>query len=286
MFALSRPRIFTGSSHSPCRVRFPFSWTAPKPAPVLDLRETRLGDLLRAAAQVRYYRRSGVEPLEPGLAPAVQLRRMPRVELEYFLRHPEDFYNWGSPAKNLRALDCPLRNLGRIAVLQTGFRETEAIQVFAGPRMADLQNFNPETLAGPAAKLRMLAEVVLKGRFVLPAIQYAVLPFTGLKHGCLRDEDRDLLWRAFKVPVFEQFRGFSNELLAWECEAHQGLHIVADNVIFEPAPGGDLLATCLNSGEYTLIKLATEMSGRVDSTVCGCNLATPRLVEVGLSCCA
>ena len=71
-------------------------------------------------------------------------------------------------------------------------------------------------------------------------------------------------------------------MLAWECEAHQGLHIANDNVIFEPSPEGDLLVTCLSSTEYTLIKLATEMSGRMDNTVCGCNLETPRLVEVGL----
>jgi hypothetical protein len=37
--------------------------------------------------------------------------------------------------------------------------------------------------------------------------------------------DREQLWRAFRVPLFEQIIGPNGERLAAECEAHDGLHI-------------------------------------------------------------
>jgi len=37
-------------------------------------------------------------------------------------------------------------------------------------------------------------------------------------------EQRQQLWSAFRVPVFEQIIGENGALLAAECEAHSGLH--------------------------------------------------------------
>jgi len=36
--------------------------------------------------------------------------------------------------------------------------------------------------------------------------------------GLLRDAERDALWRDFEVPVFEEVRGFDDELLAWSAK--------------------------------------------------------------------
>jgi hypothetical protein len=41
----------------------------------------------------------------------------------------------------------------------------------------------------------------------------------------LSETDRDILWAAFRVPVFEQVIGKSGKRLAAECEAHDGLHV-------------------------------------------------------------
>ncbi|MCC6391706.1 MAG: hypothetical protein IT167_13995 [Bryobacterales bacterium] len=143
----------------------------------------------------------------------------------------------------------------------------------------ELEEFAPESLAGPASRLRSLAEAVMEGRMKVGSLRSAVIAFTGLRHGCLRQEDRDLLWKAFQAPVFEQFRGFSQELLAWECEAHDGLHIQGDNAIFEMAPrDSELLLTCLSCPEYTLLRVGTEMTARVVKRPCGCGEASPRLM--------
>lgn len=258
-----------------------FPWSrqrpAPAPAPPGDQREDRIAALLGAAGRIRYYRRRGLEPFDTNLSPPERLAVMPLVELEYFLRNPEDFYNWGTIVNPLRPLESPLANPGRVAVLEVGFRQSSTVQVFTGARLAELQLFDPETLAGPVNKLRTMASAAGKGRFLLPSLRNGIIPFTGLKYGFLSAEDRALFTKAFRAPVFEQFRGFSNELLAAECESHDGLHLLPENAIFETTPSGELLATCLSSPEYTLIRLATDLFGRLETGPCACGRTGLRL---------
>ena len=57
----------------------------------------------------------------------------------------------------------------------------------------------------------------------------------------LSEADRDILWDAFRVPVFEQVIGKSGKRLAAECEAHDGLHMESpalplENEIVEDTP--------------------------------------------------
>ena len=57
----------------------------------------------------------------------------------------------------------------------------------------------------------------------------------------MSEADRDTLWAAFRVPVFEQVIGRSGKRLAAECEAHDGLHIESaalplENECVEDAP--------------------------------------------------
>lgn len=69
----------------------------------------------------------------------------------------------------------------------------------------------------------------------------------------LTREQRDMLWACFEVPVFEQVLSASGALLAWECEAHDGLHVVRE------WPGMD---------KASLVR-----------TRCECGLESPRLPE-------
>jgi hypothetical protein len=41
------------------------------------------------------------------------------------------------------------------------------------------------------------------------------------------------LWQAFRVPVFEQIIGRAGELLAAECDAHDGLHVLSPKLDVE-----------------------------------------------------
>ncbi len=67
-------------------------------------------------------------------------------------------------------------------------------------------------------------------------------------------EQRQQLWRAFRVPVFEQVIGEHGVLLAAECEAHAGLHI--------ESPRFDV------------------GSREIENALCGCGRQTPRLKTV------
>jgi hypothetical protein len=257
-------------------------WKTKSRRPPRSTRLSKLDQVLEMAAQSGYYRRRRIAL--PESAPAGEqslstyLEALPRVELKTFLSHPVEFYNWNHSPRPLRPLECPLRHTGRTALLSDGFEEVTATQTFAYHTFDELEDFQPDSLAGPVNRLLGLAEAVLAGRLHLNSLTSAIVVFSGLKHGCLKNEDRDLLWRAFQLPVFEQFRGFSMELLAWECEAHDGLHINADNAIFENARDGELLLTCLDSPEYAVLRVGTEMSAEIVMEPCGCGQTAPRLV--------
>ena len=55
-----------------------------------------------------------------------------------------------------------------------------------------------------------------------------MVAFTYQGQAGLSGDDRDLFWDSFGVPVFEQHLSPDNQLLAMECDAHAGLHVMGD----------------------------------------------------------
>ena len=60
----------------------------------------------------------------------------------------------------------------------------------------------------------------------------------------MTDADRECLWWAFRVPVFEQVIGKSGKLLAAECEAHDGLHVASPDRPLHGEALDDSLCPC------------------------------------------
>src|SRR5437870_1306995 len=60
-------------------------------------------------------------------------------------------------------------------------------------------------LAAAVPVLRAMAEDLESGSMALPRVEAAIIAFTGICHGELTVLERDLFWRVFQVPVFEQF---------------------------------------------------------------------------------
>ena len=89
-------------------------------------------------------------------------------------------------------------------------------------------------VAGTADLLRHLANAVESGSLTLPPIEAAVIVLTGIAHGELTVLERDLFWRVFQVPVFEQLLSPDGCILAMECDAHEGLHLIEQDA---PLPG-------------------------------------------------
>ncbi len=113
----------------------------------------------------------------------------------------------------------PMDPAPRTAVLARGFRPGKQVRVFPNGWNRQAARFEPASIAAPFSELLRLAELGVR-------LQHSVIALTYEGQAGLSSDDRDLLWRSFGVPVFEQRLGRHNELLAAECEAHAGLHVV------------------------------------------------------------
>lgn len=83
----------------------------------------------------------------------------------------------------------------------------------------EVAKFEPAAIAGTFQQFQDLMG------WRIPSLTHAVIVLTGPGGRRLIEQEREQLWRAFHVPVFEQVIGPRGELLAAECEAHDGLHV-------------------------------------------------------------
>lgn len=113
----------------------------------------------------------------------------------------------------------PIDPAPRTAILAAGFRETRLVHTFPQGWNERARRFHPASVAGPLDRLQAM-------RDAWPIAQ-AVVVFTYAGAPGLTEHDRDSLWKAFGVPVFEQYLSPKNRLLASECDAHCGLHVVS-----------------------------------------------------------
>jgi hypothetical protein len=263
----------------------------PRPArgPAED-RGSKLRAVLLAALDTRFYRpllesvalstRASIAGLRDAEA---ALTRLPRACPPGQGIGSRALLNAGEPRAPLRDLYWPLPPPDRTAVLMEGFRESRTVKVFVDEERSELTRFAPQALAGPVSALRKLAESANDRTMRIPRPAHSVIVFSMLPQAFLSEEARDLLWRVFKVPLFVQILSPSCEVLAWECEAHEGYHVARESAIFETdcADGEpELLVTSLVDRRRPVLRMATGMSGRVTHTTCDCGQAGPRLVEV------
>jgi hypothetical protein len=109
----------------------------------------------------------------------------------------------------------------------------------------DAAKFVPQAIAADLPQLEALAGVV--------SVTHSIIVFRDEEEPRLTQGERDRLWQAFRVPVFEQMIGEDGTLLAGECEAHNGLHIESSR---------------FSAGDR-----------EIDATPCGCGRTEPRLVS-------
>ncbi len=113
----------------------------------------------------------------------------------------------------------PMNPAPRTAILAPGFQATRTARVFPQGWDERAERFQPQSIAAPIEELRRLALRNLR-------LEHAVIALTREGEEGLSNADRELFWRAFGVPVFEQLLDADNGLLATECDAHSGLHVV------------------------------------------------------------
>ncbi len=188
--------------------------------------------------------RQGHDAALPALLPSRKFRsarasRIPRVVVRIKLSERRLRTHPWSRSRAI-PVDGPWQARARMAVLSPWFRVNGGARVFFHASPHALRRYRPGALAGPVTELRRLAERVLAGEIDLPSLELGVLAFTGPGRTPLTEADRELFWRAFQVPVFEQHRGPQGDLLATECEAHCGLHLVREASAAD-WPGAEIL---------------------------------------------
>jgi phenylacetate-coenzyme A ligase PaaK-like adenylate-forming protein len=87
-----------------------------------------------------------------------------------------------------------------------------------------MQAWAPEAIVAPLEIALSLAEKRLGGLVDLSNLTAAVV-LTDIDGEALSEDRRELLWKAFGVPVFEQLRSREGAIVARECEVHDGLHV-------------------------------------------------------------
>ncbi len=266
-------------------MRLRFIWRGWNPRQTSD-RLQRLKHVLSAALLTPYYppflSSSGLgSPAEINSLTAVEgtLHRLPSVALPDFLKSPSDFAAAGARPGALQIFQYPLEQTPRVAILAPGFRQTATIKCFDPSDYNRIGKFKPQALAAPISVLRNMASEGVKW----PSVSNVLVAFTGVAEGTLREEDRELLWQVYQVPVFEQFRGCDGHVIATECEAHDGLHVVSENAAIEVADRGypsELLLTSLTDCRYPALRLCTGFTAAMGPETCGCGRSGLRLLEM------
>jgi hypothetical protein len=125
----------------------------------------------------------------------------------------------------------PISPAPRTAVLVAWFR---ASRLPGGPVRVFPDGWNPEAAAfAPAAVAGTFEQIRALTQIQIPSLTHALIVLARPGARRLTENDRECLWRDSRLPVFEQIIGPSGDLLAAECEAHDGLHVESSDLSLE-----------------------------------------------------
>jgi len=263
-------------------------WTCSPAAHGVDLRLARFRRVLRAAQ-----RTSGYQPFleSAGLASPEALasvdsvertlERLPAIDLGEFCSSRAAFESPGGSHPTPQTFRSPLEQTPKTAILMAGFQPASGIKVMTQNWSQGLKRFGASALAAPVGVLRSLAEAVETGEQDAPSLRHFVVSFTGGEQGELAEDDRERFWRVFQVPVFEQRLGFDGRVIAYECEAHDGLHIVPERAAIEETAHSELLLTSLTDLRHPTLRVGTRLAGSIRHDCCDCGNAASRLIGAG-----
>jgi len=105
------------------------------------------------------------------------------------------------------------------AVLVPWFRSNGVVRIFSDGWSSAAAAYAPAAIAGTWTQLEALVPQAI------PSLTHALIVVALADQPLLAPAQRQKLWDAFGVPVFQQIVTPNGTLLAAECEAHDGLHI-------------------------------------------------------------
>ncbi|MBE7545223.1 MAG: hypothetical protein M9913_23745 [Bryobacteraceae bacterium] len=144
-----------------------------------------------------------------------------------------------APAQH-HALQYPLSPQPRIAALGFEFLPEPDLKCLPAWSLRSLESAAPEALAAPPSDLLIVALMRKQGVLRLNRLKYPLLALLRPGQHPLSDAQIQELYRHFGLPVRQQFRDHEGRLLAQDCEAGAGFHILQPGF---PLPGGVLTHT-------------------------------------------
>ncbi len=187
-------------------------------------------------------------------------------------RLPLDFLRFRATRSQQNELPLRIKPDLRQAQL-SGVPLSGAVVCFSRKQLIDLESFRPHVLIGLIEDLERIAEQVALGIADLSSVDHAVLALTGCGEPPIDDKLRVVLWQTFGVPVFEILIAPDGAVLAADCEAHEGWHLQrnARATTFD----GELLIL-----QKTRHLIRTGLTGQIETGLCACGRATPRISGV------
>ncbi|WP_353095570.1 phenylacetate--CoA ligase family protein [Tissierella praeacuta] len=157
---------------------------------------------------------------------------------------------------------------------------------YMGEYMDIMVKFKPEYLYGYASALYAFASLMIQQKLELPLKLKAVISTSETLH----DFQREVIEKAFKCPVVNEYGARDGGILAYQCPCGN-MHISAENAIlevvepktFKPLPSGEsgiLLVTDLNN--FSMPRLRYQIGDRaiVSDKNCECGIGLPILEKI------
>lgn len=155
----------------------------------------------------------------------------------------------------------------------------DGVSAFPPARRSELKAFAPQVLVASADALVTAAHAVFSDDLALESVDTAVFALTQVGGTPVAPPERDLIWRAFQVPLYELYVDSEWKLLAAECEAHDGWHLRSLDVEFH-LEGGELflrqpaLAAAIRTG----------LTASCVDGLCECGDAAPLVRPIAAHC--
>jgi len=133
--------------------------------------------------------------------------------------------------------------------------------------------FKPQHLRGYVSSLYILAKYCLDNDIQIEGIE-SIDPISEN----LYDFQRELMEKAFRCPVFEEYCCNDGGACAWECEAHEGLHYFMERAVIEEIDG-EIITTDLWNKAMPFIRYRNGDAVKFLEKRCSCGRELP-LLEV------
>ena len=178
-----------------------------------------------------------------------------------------------------RSFKARLRNLliDRQLICDSGSFSEETLSQFT----RDFHHFRPEIIVAYANSLGMVVDYCTAKKIELPRPQGIITSAE-----VLTDENRAKIESYFGVKVFDRYGSRETSVIASECEAHDGLHINAENLYLEfiehgkdvePGAVGEIIVTDLGNWAFPFIRYQIGDMGSPAESVCRCGRTLPRM---------